>query len=110
MEVGLLGKGAIEGLNTTEHTKLNEQINKMMQVTRSPKLMEIVDENGKWMPRMVSGRKVVAGEAYRPMNLPAYFTARVLTTLDGDTDPKFVTAVQESKLTKIQTIARLSGR
>jgi hypothetical protein len=100
--------GMIADLDNTERSFLNGQIEKMQAVTRSPKVMEIVETDGVRMPRMVSGCRVVNGESYRPMDLPAYFTARVLTTLDGDTDEDFVAAVQDSGLTRINTTATLA--
>ncbi len=99
--------GRIEDLNSADRRFLNGQIEKMQDVTRSPKVMEIVESNGLRMPRMISGTRVVDGDSYRPMDLPGYFTARVLTTLDGDTDEEFVDAVQDSSLTRIHATAEV---
>lgn len=102
--------GNIQDLRREDHDFLKRQIEKMQQTTRSPKVMEILDSGGERIPRMISGRKIVAGEAFRPIALPAYFTARVLTTLDGDTSEEFVDAVQDSSLTQIRTKAILTGQ
>jgi hypothetical protein len=39
--------------------------------------------------------------------LPDYFVRRLLTTLDGDTRPRFVAAVQESRLKQLRVLASI---
>lgn len=98
--------GAIQELNDKNRDFLNGQIKKMQAVTKSPKVMELILDGDKWSPRIISGNRVLKGESYRPMDLAKYITARVLTTLDGDTRPNFVNAVQDSSLAQLRMKAR----
>jgi len=68
----------------------------MKKVVPAPKVMEIPESHGKRFPAMISGNKIFNGEIYRSMPLPDYFVARIMTTLDGCTDPGVVTRVQDS--------------
>ena len=99
--------GAVSDMHARDLEILREQIEKMRRVTRSPKVMEILEHGNVRMPRMVSGSRVLRGERYRAYELPRYFVARVLSTRDGDTRGTFVDAVQDSKLTRLHVLAEL---
>ena len=98
--------GKIDELSSSQRKILKEQVQKMRNHTRSPKVMEIPVENGQRRPKIISGQKILANESYRSYELSDYFVNRILTTFDGDTRRNFVNAVQESKLTQLKLIAR----
>lgn len=100
--------GPIEDLNQREMDRLRSQIVKMRQLTRSPKVMEAVDQNGDRTPRIVSGNRVLQGKPYRSYHLGAYITGRVMPTLDGDTRPAFVRGVLDSRLTQVRLLAAVN--
>ncbi len=93
--------GRVWNMKPSQMEGLQEQIRKMQQLTRSPKVLEIPTENGVRIPRMLSGSGVAAGVPSAGVPLEDYFTRRVLTTLDGDTRPWFVDAVQDSSLVRV---------
>lgn len=101
--------GTIAELDDRRRSSLNVQIQKMASITRSPKVMELPLEGNVRAPRIISGQRVLHGEPYRSMALSSYITARVLTTLDGNTSRPFVDAVQDSSLAQLRIKAR-SGR
>jgi hypothetical protein len=75
------------------------------QADRAPKVMEIppdVVSNG---PGIYSATVYSRGD--RPVRYPLddYIVRRVLTTLDGDTRPDFVSGVQDSDLTTLKVYA-----
>ena len=79
----------------------------MRQYTRSPKVLLFRESDGRRVPEVVSGVRLVERLPFKPVALPDYFVRRVLTTFDGDTRPEFVTAVQESSLQKLRVLARI---
>lgn len=97
--------GNIDSLSLSKRKKLNEQIEKMKKLTRSPKVMEISSGENKRRVKIISGNKILNNENYYPFDLSEYFTRRVLTTLDGDTGKKFIMGVKESNLSKLKVIA-----
>jgi hypothetical protein len=98
--------GRIDELSPRSRQMLNNQIRKMRNHTRSPKVMEIPVENGQRRPKIISGQRILGNEPYRSYELSDYFANRILTTFDGDTRENFVDAVQESTLTQLKLIAR----
>ena len=50
------------------------------------------------------------GKRYKSYELNDYFVRRILTTFDGDTRPDFVDAVQDSRLVKLELIAKLGNK
>lgn len=98
--------GRIDELGPSEKKMLKDQIQKMRNHTRSPKVMEIPVENGQRRPKIISGQRILGNESYKSYELSDYFANRILTTFDGDTREDFVKAVQESKLTQLNLIAR----
>jgi len=98
--------GRIDELSPSVKKMLKGQIQKMKNHTRSPKVMEIPVENGQRRPKIISGQRILGNEPYRSYELSDYFVNRILTTFDGDTRREFVDAVQESKLTQLNLIAR----
>lgn len=102
--------GRVWDLDASKLDHLQEQIRKMQQLTRFPKVLEIPAEDGVRIPRMLSGNRVAAGEPSSGVPLEDYFTRRVLTTLDGDTRPSFVDAVQDSSLSRIHVRAERTDR
>lgn len=100
-------RGRIEDLDRTGREDLETKIRKMKQLVDAPKVMEIPERSGRRYPAMVSGNTVLAGRPYTPSGLPSYFTSRILTTLDGSTDPDVVDAVQDSSLPRIDVNGRL---
>ena len=102
--------GSISELSPNRRSELKDQVKKMKRYTKSAKVMEIPIENKQRRPKVVSARKFSKDEAYKSYELSDYFTGRILTTFDGDTRPKFVDGVQDSRLTKLHLIARLGLR
>ena len=98
--------GRIDELSPSRKKTLKDQVQKMRNHTRSPKVMEIPVENGQRRPKIISGQKILANESYRSYELSDYFVNRILTTFDGDTRRNFVNAIQESELTQLKLIAR----
>jgi hypothetical protein len=103
-------KGDIAELDNRERARLVEQIKDMKALTRSPKVLEVPDRRAKMFPAVVSANKIVVGSAYTQTDLDDYFVRRVLTTLDGDTRPIFVIAVQESSFAQLRVFARIRSR
>ena len=101
--------GQLAKLDKADREFLKDQIKKMKQLVRAPKVLEIPEEAGRRFPRMVSGNNILADVPYTPMDLPEYFTARVTTTLDGATNPEVVATVQDSSLPRIHVNARIQG-
>jgi len=85
------------------------QVNRMKHHTNAPKVMEVIEIDGHRLPRIISGNRLIAHQDYQSLNLEDYFVRRILTTLDGDTRPDFVEAVQESSLTRLDLLAKLTG-
>ena len=77
----------------------------MRQLTRAPKVLLVREIDGRRAPEVASGLRIVEGKETSPVSLPDYFVRRVLTTLDGDTRPKFVEGVQESSLRRLHVSA-----
>lgn len=102
--------GRIDRLRKAEADFLRDQLQKMKALTPAPKIMQIPEANGLRTPEMVSGTRVLNDEPYVPMDLPDYFAARVLTTLDGCTKPQIVEAVQDSSLKRVNLIANVPSR
>jgi len=89
--------------------ELCEQVTKMKQLTSSPKIMELQQESKSLrIPYMISGNKFLNGETFKRQRLDTYFTARVLTTFDGSTDPDFLATVKHSNLPTIYVNAKLT--
>jgi hypothetical protein len=101
--------GRVADLPANDRNRLRGQVQRMRSHTRSPKVMEIPEANGIRDPRVLSGRRLLGDGVRRSVPLPGYITSRVLTTLDGDTRPDFVDAVQESSATRIHVMALLAG-
>ena len=102
--------GSIDRLSKREADFLRNQLRKMKVLTPAPKIMQISEANGRRTPAMVSGTRVLNDEPYVPMNLPDYFAARVLTTLDGCTKLRIVEAVQDSSLKRVNMVADIFSR
>ncbi len=100
-------RGGLDGLSTAERGRLVGQIREMRRLTRSPKVLLIREIDGRREPEVASGVRISEELATRPMGLPDYFVRRVLTTLDGDTRPEFVEAVQESSLARLRVLANV---
>jgi hypothetical protein len=97
--------GRIDELSERERNRLLDQISKMRQLVPAPKVMQISEHDGNRVPSMVSGRRLLAGDPYVPMELPEYFAARIITTLDGCTNPSIVGAVKDSSLSRVDVNA-----
>jgi hypothetical protein len=100
--------GRVDDLDDTELSRLRDQIEDMRRLTRSPKVMEIVESNGMRIPRIVSGVRILDGQQYHSYDLGSYITSRVLPTFDGDTRPSFVSGVQDSTLTQVRVLASIN--
>lgn len=98
--------GSIEELSPSDLEDLKEQVRKMKKATPSPKVMEIIEIGTLRQPRMLSGTNVLNDRDYVSEELGDYMVRRVLTTLDGNTKPGFVVAVQDSSLAKLRVTAR----
>jgi len=100
-------RGDLRDLASSRREDLVDQIQKMRHFTRSPKVVLYRDFNGQRVPEVASGIRIMNGLKTKPIPLPDYFVRRILPTLDGDTRPDFVAAVQESSLGKLEVIARV---
>lgn len=101
--------GRIDSLSRSQQAALRDQINKMKKILPAPKVMEIPEANGRRFPAIVSGKRILDGEAYVPMPLADYFVRRVTTTLDGCTDPEVVARVKDSALQQLRVYARVEA-
>jgi hypothetical protein len=101
-------RGGLEDLTPSVRRGLVEQIRKMRRLTRSPKVLLLPDlEDGRRVPEIRSGIRIMDGLPTSPISLPDYFVRRILTTLDGDTRPEFVRGAQESSLPHLRVLATL---
>jgi hypothetical protein len=102
--------GDVEDLAPGERTRLDGQIEKMRRLTASPKIIEyeLADGNGAG-PFVRSAKRVLQHQPSQRMDLAGYVIRRVLTTLDGDTRPEFVAAVQESGLPDLKVLAKYNN-
>jgi hypothetical protein len=100
-------RGGLQDLAPSRREELVGQIQKMRHFTHSPKVVLYRDFNGQRVPEVASGIRIMNGLKTKPIPLPDYFVRRILPTLDGDTRPDFVAAVQESSLGKLEVIARV---
>jgi hypothetical protein len=101
--------GGLNELSKDERERLVGQVRDMSNYTRSPKVMVVPIVDGIRQPRMLSGRRILAGKSPRGFALPEYVVARITTTLDGDTRPKFVNGVQESTFGQLRIHAETRG-
>ena len=99
--------GYIADLSLSQRTELIEDVHKTKRLTRAPKVMEIPQDGNQRMPRIISGEGLIKDRATQSVPLARYLSTRVLPTLHGDTRPRFITAVQDSKLTQLRMLARL---
>lgn len=99
--------GRVDNLTSGQISSLRDQIRRMGQLVAAPKVMEIPEVDGRRIPAIISGTKILRGQQYKPMELPKYFVARITTTLDGSTDPKVVAAVKDSSLDRLNVTARV---
>jgi hypothetical protein len=89
--------GDLHDISPSKAKELRSQVKKMIDHTRSPKIIEIPSLNGERSLRVHSGRRYHSGATTRAVPFPEYVTSRVLTTLDGDTREAFIDAVQNSE-------------
>ncbi|RYD34109.1 MAG: hypothetical protein EOP87_09815 [Verrucomicrobiaceae bacterium] len=99
--------GKIEELAKRDYKFLEEQIRKMRRLVDAPKVMQIPQSGAFYYPEIVSGTNLIEGKDYKPVSLAKYFTTRVLTTLDGCTDPEIVSTVQQSTLSRVNISAKI---
>jgi hypothetical protein len=99
--------GSLEELSPSELERLKGQIQDMRSLTRSPKVILFREKGHYREPIVASGVLISAGRATKPLPLADYLIRRVLTTLDGDTRPHFVAAVQDSSLKQLRLQATL---
>jgi hypothetical protein len=85
--------GGLEDLSHAERGRLVGQIREMRHLTRSPKVLLIREIDGRREPEVASGVRIAEELHTEPLSLPDYFVRRILTTLDGDTRPIFVSGV-----------------
>jgi hypothetical protein len=98
--------GGLNDLSSRERGRLIAQILDMRRLTRSPKVVLLREIDGHREPEVASGVHIAQESPTVPMPLPDYFVRRILTTLDGDTRPDFVSGVQESSLSQLRVLAR----
>ncbi len=79
----------------------------MQHFTASPKVILIRELDAHRKPLVASGTRIADGEPTLALPLADYFVRRILTTLDSDTRPEFVAAVQESSLRQLRVLARI---
>lgn len=99
--------GELDDLPTGERGRLVGQIVDMRRFTRSPKVILIRELGDVREPLVASGIRIAGNLRTQALPLPDYFVRRLLTTLDGDTRPPFVAAVQESRLKQLRVLASI---
>jgi hypothetical protein len=97
--------GELDDLSSRERGRLVGQIVEMRRFTRSPKVILIRELGDVREPLVASGIRIAGNLRTQSLTLPDYFVRRLLTTLDGDTRPRFVDAVQESRLKQLRVLA-----
>jgi hypothetical protein len=102
--------GDLGELSSGEHERLVGQIRDMRGLTRSPKVILIRELDGRREPMVASGTRISENVHTQPLSPPDYFVRRILTTLDGDTCPEFVSGAQQSSLKQLKVSARLTPR
>ena len=102
-------RGAISDMSPSKKNDLKDTIRKMRSELKykNPKIMEIIETKPYREPRILSGFKVLTDESYKSETFSDYIINRVLTTLDGNTDLRFVRRVQDSSLSQLHTLAEL---
>lgn len=104
--LGQAKKGNIDSFSNSQKRDLLEQIRKMKNVTSAPKVLEIPDFEG-GTPTIRSGNAILNSEPpYIRMRFEKYIIGRVMICFEGDIRPEFVAAVRESKLSRLEIIAR----
>jgi hypothetical protein len=98
--------GRIEEMSPSKKTKLIEQITNMKNLTRSPKVMVIINRGDHRSVKIISGNKIKSVKPYKSFDLSDYFTMRILTTFDGDTRQHFITGVKDHTLQQLHIYAR----
>jgi hypothetical protein len=97
--------GSVEEMNPTRLAELKDQVRKMKKLTPSPKVMEIIEIGKLREPRILSGTNLLNDHSYVSEAIGDYMVRRVLTTLDRNTKPGFVAAVQDSSLAQLRVTA-----
>jgi hypothetical protein len=99
-------EGPIKGLAPAKRKELEEQVKKMRTVVNAPKVGGIIREGGKAMIEVASGNRFLDGEDFSTYDFPSYFNQRVITTLDGNTDPYTVDRLQDGDLPTINVTSK----
>jgi hypothetical protein len=110
VEKAILGqakRGGLDELSHSEQDRLVDQVRKMLELTRSPKVVFIPEVQGRYEPVVASGVRIANGLKTTPIPISDYVVRRILTTLDGDTRPRFVARVQSSSLSQVRILAGL---
>jgi hypothetical protein len=110
--VGQAKLNSVDSMSPSQRDKLHAQIRLIRSELKyeHPKVMEIIDIDGFRQPKILSGVKFLMGENCKRETLSDYMVGRVLTTLDGNTDPDFVLRVQDSSLNRLHAKAKLSSK
>ncbi|GFO97862.1 hypothetical protein ig2599ANME_2073 [groundwater metagenome] len=104
--LGQAKKGNIDSFSYSKKRNLLEQIRKIKNVTSAPKVLEIPDFEG-GIPMIRSGNSILNKEPpYIRMKFDDYIIGRVMICFEGDIRPEFVDAVRESRLSRLEIIAK----
>lgn len=108
--LGQAKKGSIDSFTAKEKRNLLEQIRKMKSATSAPKVLEIPDLK-RGTPTILSGNSILKGKPpYVRMKFENYILGRVMICFEGDLRPYFVDAVRESKLSRLEIIAKITNK
>ena len=101
--------GEVERLSPSALEELKDQIRRMRRFLPAPKVMEITEHELFRDPRIISGKRILQGEPFRSYRLSDYFVARIVTTLDGATNPHVVANIREGLWHKLNVLARIES-
>ncbi|NIS81602.1 MAG: hypothetical protein GTO14_15675 [Anaerolineales bacterium] len=90
--------GSLPDLKQRDRQRLDGQLRSMLEITRGPKILNIEDMQFWRFPRVISVRGYLLGRKTQRPPLQDYFVNHVLSSLHGDTRPKFVSKISQSPL------------
>lgn len=104
--IGQAKKGNIDSFSNSQERDLLDDIRKMKNATSAPKVLEIPDFEGE-TPTIRSGNAILNQEPpYIRIKFENYIIGRVMICFEGDIRPEFVDYVRESKLSRLEIIAK----
>jgi hypothetical protein len=103
--IGQAKKGRIEELNRQESERLQKQVAKMASHTNQYVILEVPELYGN-SPRIRLPYQIRPDQYKYPMSLEDYISSQLVQCLHGDRRGEFVSAVQDSSLSRLSIIVR----